>query len=437
MEQWLRISLILCTFGFFREFRPSEPFVSDFLTGEWRNVTEDQVNFEVYPIGTYSTLGLLVIVFLITDILRYKPIIIASSVAGIIIWSILLWTTSLFALQVSQFFYGFYFAAEVAYYTYMYAKVEKAQYQKVTGNARAAILTGRFSASVCAQALYSFGIMNLRDLNYLTLGAQTISLFVGFALPSVGRSLYFYSVPKHDTYDSSYGTDNSTHSDTKKEFKSRFSTRKATSLLWTHFLDSYSNPTVVQWSFWWALAMGGFFLVQFYVQILWMAVEDRDHLLNAGVEAILTALGALSAFLAGFLTSKTFRKYDMWVLTVCSLLQGIMIVILSQTNQIYVAYSMYIIFGVIFSFMITLATAFVAQELADDSFALIFGINTLIALIFQTIITLIVMTWLNLNIRLQYLIFGCYFIALSVIYLIASVIKMIFYKDSAVQQISE
>ena len=72
MEQWLRISLILCTFGFFREFRPSEPFVSDFLIGEWRNVTEDQVNFEVYPIGTYSTLALLVIVFLITDILRYN-----------------------------------------------------------------------------------------------------------------------------------------------------------------------------------------------------------------------------------------------------------------------------------------------------------------------------------------------------------------------------
>lgn len=183
--------------------------------------------------------------------------------------------------------------------------------------------------------------------------------------------------------------------------------------------------------------MGGFFLVQFYVQILWMDVEDRDHLFNAGVEAILTALGALSAFLAGFLTSKTFRKYDMWVLTVCSLLQGILIVISSQTNQIYVAYTMYILFGVIFSFMITLATAFVAQELADDSFALIFGINTLIALIFQTIITLIVMTWLNLGIRLQYLIFGCYFIALSVIYLIASVVKMIFYKDSGIQHISE
>lgn len=70
MKDWLKISLVLCCFGFFREFRPSEPFVSDFLTGEWRNVTSDQLNREVYPIGTYSTLGLLVIVFLITDILR-------------------------------------------------------------------------------------------------------------------------------------------------------------------------------------------------------------------------------------------------------------------------------------------------------------------------------------------------------------------------------
>jgi ABC-type phosphate transport system permease subunit len=70
MQSWMKISLILCSFGFFREFRPSEPFVTEFLAGEWRNVTKDQLNFEVYPIGTYSALALLVIVFLITDFLR-------------------------------------------------------------------------------------------------------------------------------------------------------------------------------------------------------------------------------------------------------------------------------------------------------------------------------------------------------------------------------
>ena len=71
MKEWIRISLILCSFGFFREMRPSEPFVTDFLSDStWRNITADQVNREIYPIGTYSYLALLCVVFLITDILR-------------------------------------------------------------------------------------------------------------------------------------------------------------------------------------------------------------------------------------------------------------------------------------------------------------------------------------------------------------------------------
>lgn len=70
MKEWINISLILCLFGFYREIRPSEPFITEFLSGEWRNITSEQVNREVYPVGTYSYLGLLVVVFLVTDILR-------------------------------------------------------------------------------------------------------------------------------------------------------------------------------------------------------------------------------------------------------------------------------------------------------------------------------------------------------------------------------
>lgn len=55
----------------------------------------------------------------------------------------------------------------------MYAKVDKTHYQKVTGNARAAILSGRFIASVVAQLLVSFDVMNWRDLNFLTLGGES------------------------------------------------------------------------------------------------------------------------------------------------------------------------------------------------------------------------------------------------------------------------
>lgn len=58
------------------------------------------------------------------------------------------------------------------FFRYMYAKVSKDKYQQVTGNARAAILSGRFIASVIAQLLVSFETMSLRDLNYLTLGGD-------------------------------------------------------------------------------------------------------------------------------------------------------------------------------------------------------------------------------------------------------------------------
>lgn len=78
MQNWIKITLVLCFFGTLREIRPSEPFVTEFLLGEWRNITEAQLNRDVYPVGTYSYLALLVLVFLITDFLRFKPVIILS-----------------------------------------------------------------------------------------------------------------------------------------------------------------------------------------------------------------------------------------------------------------------------------------------------------------------------------------------------------------------
>lgn len=95
MNNWLLISLVLCMFGFLKEIRPSEPFIYEFLIGEWRNITEDQVNQVVYPTGTYSYLVLLIVVFLITDLSRYKPLIMFLGASGVVIWGMLLWTTSL------------------------------------------------------------------------------------------------------------------------------------------------------------------------------------------------------------------------------------------------------------------------------------------------------------------------------------------------------
>lgn len=63
-------------------------------------------------------------------------------------------------------------ATEVAYYTYIYAKVERDKYQQVTGFTKAAVLCARFLAGVVAQLLVSFHLMDLRQLNYISLGCE-------------------------------------------------------------------------------------------------------------------------------------------------------------------------------------------------------------------------------------------------------------------------
>ena len=37
------ILAFVCTYGFFKEVKPSEPFLTEYLTGPWKNLTEDEV----------------------------------------------------------------------------------------------------------------------------------------------------------------------------------------------------------------------------------------------------------------------------------------------------------------------------------------------------------------------------------------------------------
>jgi solute carrier family 19 (thiamine transporter), member 2/3 len=63
----------------------------------------------------------------------------------------------------------------------------------------------------------------------------------------------------------------------------------------------------------------------------------------------------------------------------------------------------------------------VARHLTDDSFGLVFGINTLMAIILQTILTLLVVSenGFRLDVIGQYSVYGYYYIGIGVIYFVA------------------
>ncbi|KAG4067750.1 hypothetical protein HA402_005522 [Bradysia odoriphaga] len=435
METWMRISLLLCVYGFFREFRPSDSFLTVFLSGEWRNVTAEDVTKEVYPYATYSYLSQLVVAFLITDMLRYKPLIVVSACFGIVIWIMLLWTKSLGALQTVEVFYGTYMATEVAYYTYIYAKVERDKYQQVTGFTKAAVLCARFLAGVVAQLLVSFHLMDLRELNYISLGSQIISLAWALSLPAVGGSMYFHTptenhLPRNSSVPITLSrainpTDNRIFT---QDGINWMKFRRAWRLLWNHFTISYSNPVVIQWSFWWALAMCGFMQVQLYIQFLWQQINpDHANIYNGAVEALLTILGALGAFAAGYLDSKKFDRWDLWILTLCSTIEGCTLIWGALTDSVWISYVAYVIFGTIYYFMITVASVNIAKKLLEDSFAMVFAFNTMAALMFQTLLTVAVISesGFELKAREQFVVYGGYFIALAVVYGITSIVSSI------------
>lgn len=79
-----------------------------------------QVNNEIFPVWTYADLAVQVPVFLLTDWLRYKPMVILQCVALFTTMAMTRWVTSVPGMQVSQFFFGVATASELGYYSYIY-----------------------------------------------------------------------------------------------------------------------------------------------------------------------------------------------------------------------------------------------------------------------------------------------------------------------------
>ena len=137
-----------------------------------------QVNQEIFPVSTYSYFATLIIVFLITDFVRYKPIIVLCGLSGAIAFLLIVLGQDVLTMQILEFFYGLFFSTEVAYYTYIYAKVDRKHYQEVTSHTRAASLFGRCMAGIVAQLTVSLDILNYHQLNYLTIGGIHFCLFM-------------------------------------------------------------------------------------------------------------------------------------------------------------------------------------------------------------------------------------------------------------------
>lgn len=183
----------------------------------------------------------------------------------------------------------------------------------------------------------------------------------------------------------------------------------------THFKNSFRSTYVQKWSLLFALSTCGFIQVLYYAQPLWSVVvenQENQELYNGGVEAILTVLGASGALLAGVLKVDWKSKGE-FVLTIVTVIQGLALLYMSKTNNIFICYACYVVVGALYHFIITIASSEIAKCIDDESFGLVFGINTFLALAFQTILTALVVNGgvgFALEPRDQYFVYGFFYL---------------------------
>ncbi|NXP16179.1 S19A3 protein, partial [Thinocorus orbignyianus] len=268
------------------------------------------VTNQIFPVWTYSYLALLFPVFLITDYVRYKPILLLQGISFIITWLLLLFAHGVLAMQMVEFFYGMATASEVAYYAYIYSVVTTDRYQKVTSYCRSITLVAATVAAVLGQLLVSLADVSYFHLNAITLASVSLAFLSSFFLPVPQKSMFFHRKdasppapgPEQAVDPVASDRPSSCQEDKGSPSADRGPTLKAQAdkarsqndvlrvlvQLGKDLRDCYSSRKLLYWSLWWALATAGFNQVVNYIQVLWdfRAPSHSSAVYNGAVEAI-------------------------------------------------------------------------------------------------------------------------------------------------------
>lgn len=429
---WRILCIIVCTFGFFKELRPSEAYLTPYLTGEWKNLTIEEVDNEIYPWWTYSYLLWLLPVFLLTDFLRYKPMLILDGLAYIGTWALLLWAQGVPLMKLMQVTYGLATAGEIGYYSYLYAKVTADHFNKVASFTRAATLIGKFVAYLMGQLFVSFDVMNFYHLNFISFGSVCFAFLIALFLPRARYSEIFHQYRQHTEEQENVADDLQRKTNVQND-RNQTCSRKLHSgilFLWGELKVIYSSRPVILWSLWWALASCGNFQVGNYIQNLWSIIaphKESRKLYNGAVEAAGTLVSSISVLLIGFLPIDwSIRgRGEILMAAVCAL-NAAMLVIIARTSEIWVAYVLYDIFRATYQIVITIATAQIAKSLTRQRYGFVFGCNMFLALLIETILTAIVVdeAGFGVDVQTQFEVYGGYFAFMAVLFLIVAIVSI-------------
>ncbi|OXB83093.1 UNVERIFIED_CONTAM: hypothetical protein H355_016657 [Colinus virginianus] len=421
-SSWIYPTLIICVNGFFSTMRPSESFLTPYLTGPDKNLTVEQVTNQVFPVWTYSYLALLVPVFLITDYVRYKPILLLQGISFIITWLLLLFAHGVAAMQVMEVFYGMVTATEVAYYAYIYSVVSADHYQRVTSYCRSITLVAATLAAVLGQLLVSLADVSYFHLNAITLASVSLAFVCSLLLPMPQKSMFFHRKGTSECHTGPAPAQQA------QQPEPQHHVLRVLAQLGKDLKECYGSRKLLYWSLWWALATAGFNQVVNYIQVLWdfRAPSHSSAVYNGAVEAVATFFGSATSMAVGYVKVNWDLSGEL-ALGIFSAMDAGSLFLMYFTDNIWACYAGYLAFKACYMLLITIATFQIAVNLSMERYALMFGFNNFIALVIQTILTVVVVdsNGLGLGISTQFLIYSSYFTFIAGIFLIRSTYTII------------
>ncbi|ELV10319.1 Folate transporter 1 [Tupaia chinensis] len=138
--------------------------------------------------------------------------------------------------------------------------------------------------------------------------------------------------------------------------------------------------------------------------------------------------GAITSFAAGFMKIR-WALWSKLVIAVVTATQAGLVFLLYSSHDIWPCYLAFGRVRVAYQFLVPIATFQIASSLSKELCALVFGVNTFLATVLKTIITLIVSDkrGLSLSVRSQFLVYFVYFLVLCGIYFTGAMLDLLHY----------
>jgi len=175
---------IIWLFAFFSQFKPSEPFLVDYLV-DGKGLSNTQVYQNVFDLFIYARLPCVAIVGLFAELpwCGSRCLLVGGAACGLITVLLTRFGDSLCALQTAQFTVAAAFASRIALPAFALSLTLPSQFQHTVHTIRAVILLSNFCSSMAGELLRDLAGISLNRLFEISAVFQALTLVFAVLLP--------------------------------------------------------------------------------------------------------------------------------------------------------------------------------------------------------------------------------------------------------------